>query len=192
MPRVAAKKSESPEVAELKSKLATVEAEVTRLRNVAPVTRNVHAIEASEMADPKLGEATMPSTGAPRIDHPEIEITREGIKKSKMDMLAFMAEKVVVEVHTSEDKYAEPVVMLWNDGRPQAFPRGVRVTCARKYVEVLARARPVRFGNVEYTDAEGNKAVKWPKNTGLKYPFTVHEDANPLGRPWLEKIRSEA
>jgi len=133
----------------------------------------------------------MSSTGAPAIEHPTIEVPDGPVSKGKLEMLAFMNELVVVQVHEDNSNYPEPLVQTWNDGRLQIFIRGQEVTCRRCFVEVLARAKPVQYANVEYVDAEGNRAVKWPKRTGLKYPFTIVRDDNPNGRAWLKKILAE-
>ena len=144
--------------------------------------------------DHEIGQnrvAIMPVTGDAEMDQGEIEVIERPQPKAKLDLLCFMDEMVVVMVHTSPEKFAEPLVQVWNDGRHQLFPRGQEVTCKRKFVEVLARAKPTNFRNEEYIDADGNKSVRWPSSQSLKYPFTVIRDDNPNGAAWLKALLAE-
>lgn len=123
----------------------------------------------------------------------EAEDGAQIIDKEWAANMRFNEEKVIVIVHEEADaKYPEPCISVWNGGRHQLFPRGVEITCARKFLEVLARSKPVRYGNVEFVNEEGVRDVKWPKRVSHRYPFTVVEDRNPLGRAWLKKIFSES
>lgn len=103
----------------------------------------------------------------------------------------FMEEDVIVTVSTSTDPNAEPIVTVYNNGTPQHFPRGVAVICKRKYVEVLARAKPFNVSTPEITDSNGDRTTKIVKNTGLRYPFDMR-DRNPNGQAWLSSVIQEA
>lgn len=121
----------------------------------------------------------------------EVKVVSEMNWKEKADILKFMEEPVTVEVATSTDKWAEPIVEVWNDGRVQRFPRGEAITVKRKYVEVLARAKTDGFGSQEYTDQDGNRNFRYPKNSSSRYPFRVIRDDNPRGAEWLRQILHE-
>lgn len=138
------------------------------------------------------GVVTMSPTGDAMLDKPDIQIVSGPKWKSLAEELAFMEELVEVVVQTTGEKGAEPIVPVWVNGRLQNFIRGLPVVVKRKYVERLARAKPEAFRNEEYTDAEGNKSVRWPKEASLRYPFAVTRDENPKGIPWLQKILAEA
>lgn len=111
--------------------------------------------------------------------------------KSYVDEMEFMEEQVVVRVHQSSDKNAEAIVTVWNDGKPQRFQRGVAQIVKRKYVEVLARAKPFSVSTPEGTDGNGNRNTSIKTQTGLLYPFEMH-DKNPLGQAWLQRVLQEA
>lgn len=123
----------------------------------------------------------------------EVEVVSDVMAaKKKAEILAFMEEMMTIEVATSTDKFAEPVVEVWNDGRVQRFIRGQEMTVKRKYVEVLARAKPDGFGSQEFTDGDGNRSYRYPKTTSLKYPFRVIRDDNPRGADWLRGILNDS
>jgi hypothetical protein len=139
-------------------------------------------------------EAIMPPTGPARIVQRVIE-TPEGpfVDQKWADNMQFMEEKVTVIVHQQgESRYPEPAISVWNDGRHQLFPRDVEVTCARKFLEVLARAKVATYGNQEFVNEDGIRAQKYPKRVAHKYPFSVIRDDNPRGRAWLNRIFQEA
>lgn len=134
---------------------------------------------------------TMSAEGAAILERDELVVVSDLKWGDKAAVLAFMEEPVTVEVATSSDKFAEPIVEVWNDGRAQRFPRGLPITVKRKFVEVLARAKPDGFGNQEFQDAEGNMNFRYPKRTSLKYPFRVVRDDNPRGAKWLTDLLAE-
>lgn len=151
-----------------------------------------------ESGDAVLGgdgdDAIMPPTGPARIVQRVIE-TPEGpyVDKKWGDNMQFMEEKVTVIVHQQgESRYPEPAISVWNGGTHQLFPRDHEVTCARKFLEVLARAKVATYGNQEYINEEGIRAQKYPKRVAHKYPFSVIRDDNPRGRAWLARIFQEA
>jgi hypothetical protein len=161
-------------------------------RNVPPVApRNL--IDSGDLArDIQDGDVLMPSTGDARLVQPVVQVPDGPATRAKAEELAFMNELVTVMVHESDSKFAEPFIPVWNYGRIQIFPRGVEVTCKRKFVEVLARTKGATYGNHEYVDPEGNRAYKYPKKVVRRFSFTVTRDDNPRGRDWLKKTLAEA
>lgn len=151
-----------------------------------------NAIDASEVTIGQPGVVTMPSNGPAELEKPDIQIVSGPEWKSLAEELAFNEELVEVVVHTTSEKGAEPIVPVWVNGRLQNFIRGQKVVVKRKYVERLARAKPESYRNEEYTDTDGNKSVRWPKEASLRYPFSVTRDDNPRGIAWLQKILAEA
>jgi hypothetical protein len=107
------------------------------------------------------------------------------------DNMAFNEEIVEVTVHTTSDKNAEPIVEVYNNGVPQRFIRGRRQPVKRKFVEVLARAKMTSYGNQKIMLDGGDETYVYPESTALRYPFTVHNDANPRGIDWLKSILAE-
>lgn len=159
---------------------------MARVAKVAPVAPT-KVFEAAEQPIGKI-EATMKTTGEAEIVS-EIEVVQpERFTDAQAEALAFNEEMVTVCVQTTDDKFAPQWVEVANDGRKQLFWRGVNTTCARKFVEVLARAKPVGYKNVEYIDAEGNRSVKWPGRASLAFNFHVVRDDNPKGAAWLANL----
>ena len=94
-------------------------------------------------------------------------------------------------VHSTTDDNAPPHVLLSVNGRTQPVARGTPTTVRRMFVEVLARCVETKYvqPNRDLSNPEsGNSLIG---RTALAYPFDVLEDKNPLGRAWLDKIRSE-
>ena len=117
----------------------------------------------------------------------------------KAAALAFNEEKVTVMLMDSSDgdTNPEPFVFLAVNGRGPMpgpaelsnwVPRNEPIAMARKYVEVLARAKPVHFRTVEALDAQGYKTTKLRSTAALRYPFTVIQDSNPRGAAWLAEL----
>lgn len=130
--------------------------------------------------------------GTPTLSDAVIETVPGPNWKAHADALAFMEEPVEVLVHESADKNAQAIVETGVNGVSQRFIRGVPITVKRKYVERLARAKPISYGQEKYVDHDGFDAYRYPSRTGLLYPFSVIHDANPLGAPWLRKVLAEA
>jgi len=146
-------------------------------------------------AEQQVGQAevvTMKTTGPAKLERSVIEIPEGPVTKSFADALKEGEEILTVVVHTTTDKHAEPAPYFWNNGKRYIFPRGFEVKVPRKVVEQLARCKETGFKNEEFTDNDGSRAVRWPAQTGLRYPFSVTHDPNPrLGDAWLKKILAE-
>lgn len=159
------------------------------------VARNNPVLKSNavDTRDVQVGQeqvATMASTGPAEIKHSEIEIVDKAPPSAKLDELAFMEERVDVEVAPSHDPDSEQFTQVWNGGRTFVFPHGHVVTCARKFVEVLARSKRKTYKNDEY-EVNGVKGVRWPSSQALAHQFVVHDDT-PKGREWLKRILKEA
>lgn len=117
--------------------------------------------------------------------------------------LAFMEEPMTIRIERSSEKFAPKVVDCWVNGRgAELFVNGKWLVCGwlpvgepiitrRKYVEVLARAKPDSI-QTEVTERDGED----PQNTlqrytSSKYPFSVLQDKNPRGMEWLTRILQE-
>jgi hypothetical protein len=107
------------------------------------------------------------------------------------ETLQFMEEEVAVCVFTSTDKNAETVVEVFCNGTPQRFIRGQWQIVKRKYVEVLARAKPFSVTTPEVLDSNGDRTTRIDINNALRYPFEM-KDKNPKGAAWLHGILSES
>ena len=100
--------------------------------------------------------------------------------------LAFFEELVEVEVHESTDPNAEAVVDLYCNGVSQRFIRGVPLVVKRKYVQILATAKPQTIST--RATVSGDEVInRITKHTALRYPFRVIRDDNPKGADWLRE-----
>ena len=117
--------------------------------------------------------------------------------KDHADLLAFYEEMLNVVILDSPDPNPEPYVFVAVNGRgPMPGPIGLSPWCprnqtlkmARKYVEVLAQAKPINYRTVETLDSEGYKTTVLRSTTALRYPFQVLSDPNPRGARWLSEM----
>lgn len=98
--------------------------------------------------------------------------------------LAFMEEKIEIEVHESTDQNAQSMVDVYCNGVPQRFIRGQRQVVKRKFVSILADARQTSMKTT--IQVQGEDAVnRIDKHSALRFPFSVMRDDNPKGRDWL-------
>lgn len=136
---------------------------------------------------------TMKATGAAKDSLDSIVLARaqEMPDEEWVNEMRFNEEKVVIVVAESTDKYASPIVEVWNDGRCQRFLRGEAQECKRKFVEVLARCRRTTYTQKTVKDEDGNDAIVNVPHTAPMYPFQVVQDT-PKGRAWLKRIMAEA
>lgn len=152
------------------------------------------------------GDLELGQRGAVDLDLPrdnESIVSVEGhINRDEFEALSFMEEPVTIMLNPSTEKNAARVVDCWVNGRGAEhlqngkwmvcgwLPVGVPVTTKRKYVEVLARAKPENITTEvkKYEDREDNIALR---TSYVKYPFSVLKDDSPKGAAWLVKIMSE-
>ncbi len=161
-------------------------------------------VEAADVAAEGFSDLTMPATGSigglesaagrsfnSEFIEPVADLTNID---SKAAMLAFYEEPVEIMIMDNNDENPENYVFLAVNGRGPMpggapwCPRNIPIVMARKYVEVLARSKPVNLQTVEAQDHEGNKTIKIRRQSALRYPFTVLRDNNPRGGAWLREV----
>jgi hypothetical protein len=111
--------------------------------------------------------------------------------KAKLDALKFNNEPVTIYIQEVTDKDAAPCFEVSVNGDKRVFVRGETYTVPRYIVEQMARAKPVHYDNIEYTKDDGERAVRWPGRIGLRYPFSIVQDGNPLGVEWFKRVMKE-
>lgn len=104
---------------------------------------------------------------------------------------AFMNERVTVLVHPSPIPGELTVVTCNVNGKNQNFVRGKKVTVKRKYVEALARCTDTVYTQATEDPTKPHKKKMVP-TTVPYFPFSVIEDKNPNGFPWLEALLNNA
>lgn len=123
-------------------------------------------------------------------------LTRSGLfefdKNGKsIELEKFMQEGVVVELHTSTDPNAAPVVFVGCNGDTRWLPRGVPIKIPRKFVERLAQVKEARFKTTENPDRSADNSMQTKRTQASPYGFSVIRDPNPKGRAWLEAVRRQ-
>lgn len=175
---------------------AAPSASTNEVRRSVPIVAPRSMIDSgdTEVARPGAVELNTAGDASDALTHPQIEVPDGpmGPSRDQLENLAFANELVTVLVAEQTEQYPEPCVSTWNNGRHQLFPRGVEVTCKRKFLEILARSKPIRYTNQEYVDAEGVRKFRYPRTFAVKYPFVVVRDDNQLGRPWIKRLLQEA
>lgn len=133
----------------------------------------------------------MPTGNLIRPEEPEIMIPDGPTINEYAKQLAFMEEPVTVMVHETSSDNEAPLVDVYVNGVAQYFVRGEPVTCKRKYVEGLVRAKPTAIStDVRERNSENPQNVI-NRRSALRYPFSVVEDKNPNGSAWLRKVLAE-
>lgn len=155
------------------------------------VKNHQHAIEASEMY---RGDESAVEGGQDQYDNVKlIKVAKDFDPKNpamveKHANELFMRDKLLVKILDTHEKNADPRFFVSVNGQSVVFVRGQQKWVPRYIVEGLARAKPIAYGNEEYTTQEGIRAVRHPKQIGLRYPFTVLSDPHPRGADWLAHV----
>lgn len=134
----------------------------------------------------------LPSSGSIIREEQQIEVVTQPIQNDYAAELAFMEEPVEVMVHESTDPNAENPIHVGCNGVNQFFFRGQQQTVKRKFVEILARAKPVSYMTHEVVNGQGDRTTRITKASALRYPFSVVYDPNPRGATWLRSILNQA
>lgn len=120
-----------------------------------------------------------------------VEVVERVLDNDRFAEEAFMNEKVTVMLADSTDPNDTELVQVGVNGRNQFFRRGFPQTVRRCYVERLARMKRTSYAqDLDERKGEAHYNTMRPHHA-LKYPFTVVEDANPKGAPWLRNLLAE-
>lgn len=148
-------------------------------------------ISTTDMQVGQESQIVLPTGNLIRPDEPTIEIPDGPTIDEYAKQLAFNEELVTVMVHETAEENAAPLVDVYVNGVAQFFPRGEPVTCKRKYVEGLVRAKPTAIStDVRERNSENPQNVI-NRRSALRYPFSIVEDKNPNGAAWLRKVLAE-
>ena len=121
----------------------------------------------------------------------DIRDNEEIIVLEYLDELQFMEEKVTIRIEPSADRYAPRFVDVAVNGRIEWLEVGKPIGVARKYIEVLARAKSDTFITIAPNTNDENPVNLISRNTSQKYPFSVIKDPNPRGYQWLTTVLSQ-
>ena len=129
-------------------------------------------------------DKTMDEFGADR--QPIEKVSENDFVEASM-LEAFMAEPVTIQVHSSMLEGDLDIIVPSVNGVNQPIVRDVHQTVKRKFVESLARSFITR-PKQKIRDMNDQSSLFMFNESRPTYPFTVIEDKNPNGRPWLENI----
>ena len=123
------------------------------------------------------------------IERPS-ENETENFTSEKHRDIAFNGEILTVQIHETSDKDADQVFEIIVNGQSEIFRRGETKRVRRIFVEGLARAKPINYGNEEYMGSDGMKHVRYPTHKGLRYPFAL-VNPTPRDSAWLQSILAQ-
>lgn len=157
-----------------------------------PVVENRHLVSTAEMDDVNAsGMAKFRQGKIPAIERTRFKSVDSPDYKEWAANMAFMEEMVTFEVNTSNDpSFPARIPIYGNDGHEFVVEPGKQYTLPRRYLDCLARARPVNFRNEEYAEPDGTRGYRYPMARGHRYPVAVINDT-PRGRAWLRAINNE-
>jgi hypothetical protein len=133
--------------------------------------------------DDEAKDATIVESRLQDVDSPEF--------KAKEAMMAFNEEPVTVMIHETSERDAQQLFDVSVNNLTVVFKRGETKTVRRKFVEQLARAKPVHYENQEYQRINGDVGVNYVAHRGLRFPFSVIEDRNPKGAAWIKAVLAQ-
>lgn len=184
-------KKEEPKAPEFASK-ETVDklgADMSEIKNTLTIIMGkfsekkiVHAVndEIRQSGPLKLGE----------IGQGGIELaTEHDLKMDSLELEKFMNEYVTVIVHEPISSEDWDVIPVFVNGICQPMMRGVEIVVKRKYLENLARCKPMEVTTRPTSMLDDSNMVN--RRVSYAYPFTLIKDSEK-GKTWMKKIRAEA
>lgn len=175
-----------PDVAE---RQAVAQAARSPLEGVRPVTRNfANEAYVDEMIDGQgvVDLMTGNVAGMAMIEPIDPDTFREFENQAQYE--AFMAEPVVIRVHSTRDKNEPTKVFVGVNGDNRWLNRDLNYRVPRKFVERLAQAQERTYETKDNPDPTVDNAIKLLQRNAVSYSFSVLHDPNPHGRRWLNRM----
>lgn len=148
-------------------------------------------------ADMAVGQQTAGNFILPPLDQPivrepiEIEPVSAPLTASDFDEIMFMEELVKIRVEPLQEKNPRKMIDLYVNGKAEWVPIGRPWIMRRKYVEVLARSKPMSVQTKHEAAEESlNPQNEVIRTTSSQFPFSVIQDT-PRGIEWLNKLMAE-
>jgi|694.fasta_scaffold00571_23 hypothetical protein len=153
--------------------------------------------ELAHTADMEVGQQTAGNFILPPLD---VQIDRESIAiepvvssltKNDFAEMMFMEELVKIRVEPLNEKNPRKMIDLYVNGKAEWVPVGRPWIMRRKYVEVLARSKPMSVQTKHESAEESlNPQNEVIRTTSSQFPFSVLEDT-PRGIEWLNRLMAE-
>lgn len=125
-------------------------------------------------------------------ESPVVEpVTDTNLTMDSLGEIMFMEELVKIRIEPLTEKNPRKLVDLYVNGVPEWVPVGRPWVMRRKFVEVLARSKPI---SVQTKHEQPEESLD-PRNeiirtTSAQFPFSVLQDT-PRGIAWLNQIMAE-
>lgn len=152
------------------------------------IQKELHTEEVRGRAKPAIN---LQDSVADIRDNEELIIETNPMDMAYIDELAFMEEKITIRLEPSADRYSPKFIDVAVNGRVEWLEVGTPIKVARKYIEVLARAKSDTFITIAPNTNDENPVNLISRNTSQKYPFSVIRDPNPRGYQWLTTVLSQ-
>lgn len=114
--------------------------------------------------------------------------------RAKMVMREFFEEPVTIRIDKTSEKNADQTFFISVNGEKEYFHRGQTKTVKRYIVEQLIRSKPINYEQrYDKNQVAGEDEYILESRSGLKYPFSIVEDANKkYGSSWYEATLAQA
>lgn len=144
--------------------------------------------------DMEIGQAPsiiIPGDSPISREQEEIALLDTPLMSDYAKSLAFNEDILTIRLERSSEEFAPQIIDVYVNGRAEWLPVGVPVKVARKYVEILARAKPdsVQTNVIERAGEDPENTID--RYTSAKHPFSVLHDPSHLGFEWLTRIMME-
>jgi hypothetical protein len=145
----------------------------------------------------EVGQQTAGNFILPPLDMPidresiAIEPVVSSLTKNDFAEMMFMEELVKIRVEPLNEKNPRKMIDLYVNGKAEWVPVGRPWIMRRKYVEVLARSKPMSVQTKHESAEESlNPQNEVIRTTSSQFPFSVLEDT-PRGIEWLNRLMAE-
>lgn len=136
----------------------------------------------------------IPPLGEPIIREPEaVEPVAAPLTKNDFDEIMFMEELMQIRIEPLQEKNPRKIVDVYVNGVAEWIPVGRPWILRRKFVEVLARAKPISVQTQHEGIGEGEDGMpnnRIIRNTSSMFPFSVLQDSQ-RGIEWLNRLMAE-
>lgn len=153
--------------------------------------------ELAHTGDMSVGQQTAGNFILPPLDQPidresiVIEPVVSSLTKNDFDEMMFMEELVKIRVEPLNEKNPRKMIDLYVNGKADWVPVGRPWIMRRKYVEVLARSKPMSVQTKHESAEESlNPQNEVIRTTSSQFPFSVLEDTQ-RGIEWLNRLMAE-
>lgn len=133
-------------------------------------------------------ERVMKSTGSAReaLEEMNVQIVDRPVDAEKLAMLAFMEEEITVHIQPTTNPQDEQVFEIGCNGEIEVFRRGEQKTVKRKFANIMATQKITTYTQLRRQNQHGIWEEVQVPHTGIKYPFSVMRDPNPMGPAWFQ------